>query len=417
MVLGNRRVPTATCTATSSSSAAATVGPGRRPQPGPAAPQGDRRPDRQGPRDQNTTHRRHDPRPPRGVPAPDRQGPRRRISTSASPEPRAAGTIPIGIGMCAFRIASTLLKASRQRQRRIALVLDVRGRGLMCAFSLPSSAQRDELIRRLWDRRVIMLASGPNSVRFRPALTVSREEIDAAVAAPGRRLRHGSPSRPRTPCGSRPSRPTLARYVGGPKVPHVLPGAKLRVAGDERAVGPDVADVGGEGRDIAELGLELARRVRAVAAEDRPAFLPCSRNWLASVFAADAVCVAKITTLMLLETLVTIEEKSRLRVGDGLTGDLDAPWPGSRGSCQTQAPSSNRPAESITITSFAFRYDVTNLTMLADWMVSLGITRKNVGYFPLCEVSAGRGPRNRRERVAPVEDAARDHGLTRRSPR
>jgi L-lysine 6-transaminase len=63
------------------------------------------------------------------------------------------------------------------------LVLDVRGRGLMCAFSLPSGAQRDELIRTLWERRVIMLASGPNSVRFRPALTVSRDEIDDAVAA------------------------------------------------------------------------------------------------------------------------------------------------------------------------------------------------------------------------------------------
>jgi len=61
--------------------------------------------------------------------------------------------------------------------------VDVRGRGLMCAFSLPSSAERDELIRRLWDRRVIMLASGPDSVRFRPALTVSREEIDTAVDA------------------------------------------------------------------------------------------------------------------------------------------------------------------------------------------------------------------------------------------
>ena len=63
------------------------------------------------------------------------------------------------------------------------VVLDVRGRGLMCAFSLPSAAQRDELIRRLWDRRVIMLASGADSVRFRPALTVSRDEIDAAIAA------------------------------------------------------------------------------------------------------------------------------------------------------------------------------------------------------------------------------------------
>jgi L-lysine 6-transaminase len=63
------------------------------------------------------------------------------------------------------------------------LVLDVRGRGLMCAFSLPTGHDRDELIRRLWQRRVIMLASGRDSVRFRPALTVSTAEIDAAVAA------------------------------------------------------------------------------------------------------------------------------------------------------------------------------------------------------------------------------------------
>jgi L-lysine 6-transaminase len=63
------------------------------------------------------------------------------------------------------------------------LVLDARGRGLMCAFSLPSAAERDELIGRLWDRHVIMLASGPTSVRFRPPLTVSRDEIDAAIDA------------------------------------------------------------------------------------------------------------------------------------------------------------------------------------------------------------------------------------------
>jgi L-lysine 6-transaminase len=63
------------------------------------------------------------------------------------------------------------------------LVRDVRGRGLMRAFSLPSGAQRDELVRKLWDRRVVMLASGPDSVRFRPALTVSNSEIDEAVAA------------------------------------------------------------------------------------------------------------------------------------------------------------------------------------------------------------------------------------------
>lgn len=32
------------------------------------------------------------------------------------------------------------------------VVRDVRGRGLMCAFSLPTTAERDALIRRLWER-------------------------------------------------------------------------------------------------------------------------------------------------------------------------------------------------------------------------------------------------------------------------
>ncbi|KGI67252.1 L-lysine 6-transaminase [Mycolicibacterium rufum] len=63
------------------------------------------------------------------------------------------------------------------------LVQDVRGRGLMCAFSMPTAAQRDTLVARLWDAGVIMLGCGPDSVRFRPALTVSRGELDTAVDA------------------------------------------------------------------------------------------------------------------------------------------------------------------------------------------------------------------------------------------
>ena len=63
------------------------------------------------------------------------------------------------------------------------LVLDPRGRGLMCAFSLPTTADRDELVRRLWQRAVIVLPAGQDGVRFRPALTVSRAEIDAVMCA------------------------------------------------------------------------------------------------------------------------------------------------------------------------------------------------------------------------------------------
>lgn len=64
-----------------------------------------------------------------------------------------------------------------------ALVLDVRGRGLMCAFSMPTAADRDEVLRRLWQTGVIVLPSGQTSARFRPALIVSRAEIDEAIAA------------------------------------------------------------------------------------------------------------------------------------------------------------------------------------------------------------------------------------------
>ncbi|WP_408582248.1 L-lysine 6-transaminase [Mycobacterium ulcerans] len=64
-----------------------------------------------------------------------------------------------------------------------AVVLHPRGRGLMCAFDLPTTADRDELIQRLWQRAVIALPAGKVSVRFRPALTVGRDEIDLAIAA------------------------------------------------------------------------------------------------------------------------------------------------------------------------------------------------------------------------------------------
>ena len=64
-----------------------------------------------------------------------------------------------------------------------ALVLQPRGRGLMCAFDLPTTADRDELIRRLWQRSVIVLPTGLVGVRFRPALIVSRAEIDVAISA------------------------------------------------------------------------------------------------------------------------------------------------------------------------------------------------------------------------------------------
>ncbi|MFI5956096.1 L-lysine 6-transaminase [Cryptosporangium sp. NPDC051539] len=61
---------------------------------------------------------------------------------------------------------------------------DVRGRGLMCAFTLPDTETRDALLEGLrLDESVLALGCGTRSVRFRPALTISEAELEAGVAA------------------------------------------------------------------------------------------------------------------------------------------------------------------------------------------------------------------------------------------
>jgi L-lysine 6-transaminase len=67
--------------------------------------------------------------------------------------------------------------------RHADLVSNVRGRGLMCALDLPDSALRDRVIKGLRDERVIVLGCGARSVRLRPALSVTEDELGIGLAA------------------------------------------------------------------------------------------------------------------------------------------------------------------------------------------------------------------------------------------
>lgn len=58
------------------------------------------------------------------------------------------------------------------------LVSNVRGRGLMCAFDLPSGDDVSKFIGQAMAHKAIILPCGERSVRFRPALTVTVEDID-----------------------------------------------------------------------------------------------------------------------------------------------------------------------------------------------------------------------------------------------
>jgi L-lysine 6-transaminase len=60
-------------------------------------------------------------------------------------------------------------------------VSNVRGLGLFCAFDLPDSESRDALVTTAMDKGLIVLKCGPHTVRFRPPLNVSAEEIGKAA--------------------------------------------------------------------------------------------------------------------------------------------------------------------------------------------------------------------------------------------
>ena len=68
------------------------------------------------------------------------------------------------------------------------LISNVRGRGLFCAFDLPSGAFRDKLISKVEEEGALILGCGHNSIRFRPHLNISKGEIDSAMSMINRAL-------------------------------------------------------------------------------------------------------------------------------------------------------------------------------------------------------------------------------------
>lgn len=64
------------------------------------------------------------------------------------------------------------------------LISNSRGKGLLCAFDLPSPELRGEMVSRLLtEEQVVILPCGTQSIRFRPQLTVSESEIKQALSA------------------------------------------------------------------------------------------------------------------------------------------------------------------------------------------------------------------------------------------
>ncbi len=56
-----------------------------------------------------------------------------------------------------------------------------RGKGLFCAIDLPDGHSRDAVIKECVNNGLMILSCGPNTVRFRPPLTITQEQIDEGL--------------------------------------------------------------------------------------------------------------------------------------------------------------------------------------------------------------------------------------------
>ncbi|WP_072805756.1 L-lysine 6-transaminase [Rhodococcoides yunnanense] len=89
----------------------------------------------------------------------------------------------------ASALGDHLLNRLTDMASRHGAVTEVRGRGLMCAFTLPDAATRDRLVEDLRGvEHVLVLGCGTSAVRFRPALTVTEADLDRGVDAIERAL-------------------------------------------------------------------------------------------------------------------------------------------------------------------------------------------------------------------------------------
>jgi L-lysine 6-transaminase len=82
----------------------------------------------------------------------------------------------------AARVGAYLLERLQALQvERPDVLSNARGRGLMCAIDFPDGAVRDAVRDKAYDLGAVILACGRRSLRFRPPLDITRDEVDEAM--------------------------------------------------------------------------------------------------------------------------------------------------------------------------------------------------------------------------------------------
>ena len=82
-----------------------------------------------------------------------------------------------------------IMKRLREAQDRMPIIGDIRGKGLMIGFELvkdtktrePATEERNELIQEAFRNGVLLLGSGPSSIRLAPPLIITKEQADTGL--------------------------------------------------------------------------------------------------------------------------------------------------------------------------------------------------------------------------------------------
>jgi 4-aminobutyrate aminotransferase len=87
------------------------------------------------------------------------------------------------------KVGAHMLDRIKDWPNKLPLVGDIRGRGLMIAVEIvadkakktPSGDLRDRIVDLAFERGILFLGAGPNSVRISPPLVVTEEQADIAL--------------------------------------------------------------------------------------------------------------------------------------------------------------------------------------------------------------------------------------------
>jgi L-lysine 6-transaminase len=82
----------------------------------------------------------------------------------------------------AAKVGDYLLNKLRSLEEEFPhLISNARGRGLFCAFDVLTNEKRMELRRRVFEKNLILIGCGERTIRFRPPLNLTQQEVDEGI--------------------------------------------------------------------------------------------------------------------------------------------------------------------------------------------------------------------------------------------